>query len=444
MDSKKNSKFDGATVEDIGGHKTRISSTSPIKVKIGKGIEFPGLRVVELPRSFYEQELNQEFKKGRNGLNFLAMYEAWLYIFLETTAPRAVNKLSALMFKKDRYLEKDSFYESIRLSQLKKQWPIDRMVEFAEKDENQEEKLTDCFRKAEGFWGEDIKFTDEEINKIIEDFIVFQARIIMTINKGESIEKSISKARKEYYQKMRERYPDEKKRNCVKQSIGRGLEGMILAFWERTANKFAEKLKPHLRENELKLFRLLNTRQKFFGDRIIYYDFTRELFNKEYLKESNFLYLLILVKIYNKKVIGEYNFEETLERAIKNYLKVVATKRLMLPMDEKDKKAEQRLRGHEIPFSDNLSFSEETVLGSDNIEKNYQQKELKEKIKNIVKEQFSDREKQVYEYWEKGLSQKEIAEKIGCSHSYISKVWKDILAKFKENGLTKNDLVIFS
>jgi len=411
---------------NVDGHTTQVVNTNVIK--LGEKT-FPSIRAILLPPSFVIQEI-QKMQNEKN-LVSLATLNAWLFIFGSRMKPRKVREISKLLSKKDWFLENDSFYETLCLAGLSRKKPIDRMIEFAE-------KIKGTLKISPTKLSCEVKNGPEVLNQTIKDFIDFYIFYIKTLGskkKKENLKKAIKKAREEYFKNMRKRFPDQKKRSSVLQNIGERVEDKMLYIQEEIANKFAEKLKKYASKNELKLFNLLYTRQNFLGNRIIRHDLETGLINP---KGLNLISVLILAKIYKVKINDKWDFEKGLKFIIENYLIVVENKRLLLSIDERNKKAEQRIKVYETSLSDLI---EKKLSSPDDIEKNYEQKELKEKIKKFVKEELSGKEKQIYEmFFYQEMSQEEVAKKIGCSQPYISKVLKTIKIKFRKSGLTKDYL----
>ncbi|MCG2718352.1 MAG: hypothetical protein L6408_05905, partial [Nanoarchaeota archaeon] len=435
---------------NVDGHITRVVTYDAMELE---GKIFPSIRVILLPPSFVIEEM-QKMQKEKN-LVSLATFYAWLFIFGPKIKPRKVNDLSSLLSKKDKFFKKnDGFYGMVCSAGLEKEKPLDRMIEFAEKI-----KRTSKANPEELSWanpeelscevkndiGEDIGLPAERLNQTLRDFINCYILYIEALN-GKNKKESLKEAQ-EYLETMKERFPDQEKRKHVLQHMGKRIESKWFYIYERIANNFAEKLKKYVSKNELKLFNLLHTRQNFLGNRIIRLDIERDLINPKDLK---LIPLLILVGGHGVKTIAGYNSKSVIKFIVKDYLIVVRPKRFILPMEERDKKREQRRKEHEISFSDYLSPSSASnsflnnISGPSDIEKEYQQKQVKEKIKNIIKEQCSERQIQVYEMLEKGLTPKEIAEELGYSQpSSISKILKKIREKLRKNGISKNSLVNF-
>jgi len=428
---------------NVDGHITKIITYDDIR--LGKKT-FPNVRVILLPISFAIQEI-AKMKEEKDSIS-LAIITAWSLIFAPIIKPRKIVKISRLFYKKSRYLKNDSFYESLCNIEFKQKMPIGRMMEFGEiTREKSTTNFMELFRETQNMKKEKIKMPAEKLNQTLRDFMdCYLIYIDIKKMKGGSKEEKAKIVKEKFLKVLKEKIPDYEERKQALRNMARRIENKCFSIYEKIANNFSEKLKKYVPEDELKLFNLLYTRQDFIGGRIIKWDIDTELINP---KDLLLIPVLVLAKIYKVKTAGGYSFERALKLMIKSYLKMVEDARNSLGMDEKDEKREERLREDEIPVSDYIldlkdyySLLEKAQNPINNPEEEYIKKEKEKNIKKFIKQYLSQKEKQIYEmYCLKEMSQEEIAEKIGCSQPYVSKVLKTIGLKLKKSGFKLDDLI---
>jgi len=228
-------------------------------------------------------------------------------------------------------------------------------------------------------------------------------------------------------------------------------EEIYLRFLGEAMEEFANLLEANMGKEigvyELKLFRLLYTPQEMFANRILAFDLDKIL-DKSDIEIDRILtsgltlgWVFELDNQYYKKDSEEIRI--LTERFLKVYLKAITAKIISQRLDETEKKTQQRQpERQEISFSE-LSYPDnngrKTIYETlESLEPTLDEAIVKKERDNDFekfKSSLPEKEKIIIDLTQKGYKRKEIAEEIGTTPQYVSKVLKSKEGALKENSL---------
>jgi len=447
----------GVKTINVGKHQAKTYSTGVIKVGRQKKIELPSLRVIELPHSFVIQEVGERQRHGHVELNKSSVLEKmrenallsmWILIFEPMSKPTRQPPFEQAAKWSRFYDNGGSFYQTIKHLNHTKD-PIKKFQAYTDQMVIQEqpnkktssESLTQLFRRSRWLLSKDQKelslVDEKEANWLLDKFVELDLEMLKKHSlSGKKNLKGIAKeTRAKFLENLRRKIPDNQERDKYLKIVQLKMELVWFSVLEDIAKMFVRELEGYATDKEITLFKVLNTRQEFWGNRIPWYDFEHGLLNLwDFDKVFKLLAAIIAIKIYGIKEVEGYDLENFLNETIKRHLRTTTFYRLLTRFDDEEK-GKQRKRskyGQELSLDQCISTDSADTFGDrlvskEDLETNYQSKDTIEEMKKLL----SPRELQIFELIRDGFNQNKIAKKLNCTKQNISKIIKGLRKKLK-------------
>lgn len=308
-------------------------------------------------------------KKAEKDLLMLELY----FFFQKELPPKNPEEMEHLAYPnrwiKRYYSEiKDSFFELLK--NINKKKIIDKADVIAE---NWRQPVSEIIKsideleiknlRREGLSVKGIKESfnkkiKNEIIKILKDFIEEINSPEINIKINEEYPDSLEKRRK-FYQELCYRIWKKYYRKIYRKELSQYLffikqdaEEVYIKYYLKVVKDFISLIKDQVNDKELKMFKMYYLPLDILGNKILYLCHYKYFNSKDF--DKNIAPLLVANKVFGIKKVRGKNIKEVIVRALKAFLAILYSRKILLRQDEKEKKNLQRRKNKIIALDNRI------------------------------------------------------------------------------------------